>query len=757
MKIFSPLEMNDWGVKSFLKTVLLIHLLMWSIIGIDALGIHVPVMMGIIGFIYLSIIPGYLLLRILRFHRLGSVRTLMFSVGLSVAFTMVIGLLVNTIYPLIGISRPLSQLSLLITFSVITLLLAFLSYIRDKDFSDPVYIEIGKILSPPVLFLFLLPLLSILGAFMVRNYQTNILLLAVIGIIAFTIVLIAFNRFIKKEFYPLAVFMIAVALLYYHQLSFPYLFGTDIQVEKYIYNSTMMNAYWTTTPFATTYSTMLSITILPAVWTNLLAIDGISVFKLIYPFLFSLVPLGLYEIYHKLAGNKTAFFAVFFFMSFIGFLGEMTYLMKVETASFFFVLLIILVLDKDLNIFGRAVLFMIFSFSLVVSHYGLAYYYLFFIIFAWLAVFITRRKDKERIRIETLSLTAIIFCIVLTISWYLYVSNGAVFQVTVTIGQFISQNISDVFTQQFQDPRIMQAMGLSKVGLIENSLLREIAGWFHRLTYFLIVIGIVRVLVKRREMRLVPEFIGMVIAGLIILAACIIIPGFSYAALNTQRIYFIALFFLSPFFIWGGETFFLSIRRIWRRANKEVADGGSLSRVAYICLILLVLIPYFLFNVGFIFEITSDAPGSAAISLERMKTSNEQLVKAGLYNSYMIGQDVAGIRWLSENRAETARVYTDRSAAYFLIPGYSTIELTSLEQLYRVTEIYEEAYLFFRYYNNSEGLIVALRPVRSSGAGMWMYLWGINNITPVLDKCSLIYSNGGSEIYYNSLEVENSD
>lgn len=748
MKILNPLEMNDWGIKNFLKAVLPIHLLMWLLIGIDALGIHIQVLTEVTGFIYLTFIPGLLLLRVFKFHRLGSVRTLMFSVGLSVTFTMVIGLLVNIICPLIGISRPLSPLPLIIAFSVITLLLAFLSYVRDKDFSEPGYIEISKLLAPPVLFLFLLPLLSILGAFMARIYQTNILLLVMIGIIAVTVALAAFNRFVRKEFYPLAVFMIAAALLYYTQLSFTYLFGTDIQLEHYIYNSTMMNAYWSITPSATTYSSMLSISILPAVWANLLALDGIGVFKLMYPFLFALVPLGLYEVYRKQVSEKAAFLAVFFFMSFIGFLGEMNYATKMETGSFFFVLLIILLLDKELNLFSRVVLFVIFSFSIVVSHYGLAYYYLFYILIAWLAVFVTKRIVKERNRIEILTITAITLCIVMTISWYLYVSNAAVLRSTVAIGQFFWEHLSDVFVQRLWDPRIMQAMGLSEVGLISSSVLREVAGWFNRLTYLLIIIGVVRVLVKRWEMRLASEYIGMTLAGLITLVACIIIPGFSFTALNTQRIYFIALFFLSPFFIWGGETIFIGIRRILKRGSEEATDGDSWRKGAYICLTLLVLIPYFLFNIGFIFEVTGDAPSSAVIGLQRMKTSKAQMVKAGLYNSYMMGQDVAGIRWLSENRDETVKVYADKGTVYFLMPGYSTIEVSSQEQLYRVTEINEKAYIFLRYYNTSEGFLVTLRPVRATGATKWMYPWDIDNILPVLEKSSRIYSNGGSEIYY---------
>ena len=171
MKIDNPLQMNDWGIRKFLKVVLAFHLLLWIVIGLDGLGVHIPVITEVIGFIYLTFIPGVLILRLFRLHKLGSIRTILFSVGLSVAFTMFIGVLVNTIYPLIGISRPLSPTPLIITFSIITLALSALSYIRDRDFSQPTHIELRELLTPPVLFLLLLPFLSILGAFLVRFHN----------------------------------------------------------------------------------------------------------------------------------------------------------------------------------------------------------------------------------------------------------------------------------------------------------------------------------------------------------------------------------------------------------------------------------------------------------------------------------------------------------------------------------------------------------------------------------------------------------
>jgi len=759
MKISNPLQMNDWGIKKFLGVILAIHLVLWGITGLDALGVgfealgvRLPFLAAFIGFVYLTFIPGLLILRVLRLHKLGSIRTLLLSVGLSIAFTMFIGLLINAIYPLVGILGPLSTIPLLITFSAITLILSVLSYIRDKDFFEPSYIEVRELLSSPALFLLLLPLLSILGAFMVRFYHTNTLLLVMMVVVAIVVALVASNRFIGKQYYPLAIFMIALALLYYRQLSFSHLFGTDIQVEYYVYNFTAVNAYWTATPMASNYGSMLSITILPTVYSYLLSMDGIGVFKSIYPFLVSLVPLGLYEVYQRQTSEKVAFLSSFFFMSFIFFLGGLTYVLRMQVAELFFILLIMLISSKEIALVNRVTLFIVFSFSLVVSHYGLAYYYIFYILVALLFAIFMKRLMNAGTKKELLTTTGVVLCLVATLSWYMYIANAVNLRGAVGMGQFIWSQLSDVLVLSARDPQLLQGLGLRAVGQVEHSVLREVAGWFNRIVTILIIIGVFRFLVKRREMRFAPEYIGLALAGLLTLVAALVIPGFSYAALNTARIYHIALFLLSPFCILGGEAVFAGIKRLLKRVNEKVAGDATWENRAHLYVTLLVLIPYFLLNIGFAFEVAGDHPTTDVLGMERVKAGANEETKAGLYNSYRPEQDVISIRWLSENRDETTPVYCDKSAIYFLLPGCSTIEPKYQETLYRVTEINEEAYIYLRYFNVTENLLVGMKPVRGLGYGKWMIIYDINKISPLLEKSSLVYSNGGSEIYYTGPE-----
>ena len=73
--------MNDWGIRKFLKVVLAIHLAFCGAIGLDIVGLQIPILRQLIGFIYLTFIPGVIILRILKLHKLGSIETLLYSVG----------------------------------------------------------------------------------------------------------------------------------------------------------------------------------------------------------------------------------------------------------------------------------------------------------------------------------------------------------------------------------------------------------------------------------------------------------------------------------------------------------------------------------------------------------------------------------------------------------------------------------------------------------------------------------------------------
>ena len=132
MQVNNPFQMNDWEIKKFLKVVLAIQLVMWGVIGLDAIGLKIPIIRQFIGFIYLTFVPGIVILRILKLHKLGNIETFLYTVGLSIATLMFTGLFMNSLYPIFGISRPISTIPLIITISVVVLILQFITRMTIK-------------------------------------------------------------------------------------------------------------------------------------------------------------------------------------------------------------------------------------------------------------------------------------------------------------------------------------------------------------------------------------------------------------------------------------------------------------------------------------------------------------------------------------------------------------------------------------------------------------------------------------------------
>ena len=93
MLINNPLQMNDWKFNWFIKLIIIIQILMLVVMGLDLKNFTIPIISPLIVFFYLTFIPGYLILRILKIHEMGSVTSLLYAVALSVLSVMSLGLL----------------------------------------------------------------------------------------------------------------------------------------------------------------------------------------------------------------------------------------------------------------------------------------------------------------------------------------------------------------------------------------------------------------------------------------------------------------------------------------------------------------------------------------------------------------------------------------------------------------------------------------------------------------------------------------
>ena len=743
LNLNNPLQMNDWEIKKFLEIILVLQLAVWGAIGLDATGLQIPLFRQLLGFVYLIFVPGIIILRILKLHKLGNIETLLYTVGLSIATLMFTGLFMNTVYPLFGISGPISIVPFIITLSVVVSVLCILSYVRDKDFSDPGFIDVGNVLSPPALFLCLIPFLAVFGTYLMNFYQNNILILILIVVVGLVALLIGFDKFIHKKLYPLAVFAIAISLLYHQSLISMYVSGHDIQSEYYLCDLVKMNAIWDPTMFGN-LNAMLSLVMLAPIYSIILNMELTWVFKIIYPLLFSLAPLGLYCVFQKQTDGRIAFLACFFFMSLNTSFGAMPRLARQEIAELFLVLLILLMIGTNIDKIKRSFLFIVFGISLVVSHYGLSYIYMFCLIAALLMLVLAenpnmqelkgrflskfgRWKEKladnpNSLKIEdrTIHSTFVLLFVIFTLTWYMYVSSSSAFNSIVLIGDHIA---SSIFTD-FLNPGA--AEGLHRMMTAPApGLLHEINREINYLNQIFIVIGCVFVLLlkRRREKKFERDYSAFSVVNLGILFASIAVPFFA-SPLNMVRVYQIALIFLAPFCVIGGITVLRVISKIVRVSwtNKAVRSSLKILSVYFVI--------FLLYQTGFVFYVTEGQ--STSISLN-------STAEGYCFND----QEVSGAMWLNGVKGSSP-VYADEPRWLILYTRLGPEQL-NMFTVNNINRTRENSYIYFGTRNAVER-DVALRHETGVEPGVSSVFEYINS-EYIVDSRSKIYTNGGCEIY----------
>lgn len=381
MEFNNIFTMNDWKFKDFTITMIFIQVLMWIVGIISSNSIHIPVFNDIITLLYLGFVPGIIILRILKLHDLGNTFTTLLSVGLSIISVLLIGLFMNQVYPWFGITKPIENIPLLITFTIYNMFLLVISYFMDSDYhhKSSSKLSFELLTSNQFLCLCLLPLIAIIGAYTLQYYDNNKIQILLLILICILVLSMAWG-YLKKEYYHLAIFSIALSILYYSVLISNHIWGYDIFFEYQFATYVIKNGIWDYTwPHA--YNAMLSVVMYAPIYSKLSGMTLTWVLKFIYPFLFSLISIGLYKIFEKHTGSKIAFLAAFFFIAYNGFsYGWMVQMARQQIAEIFLVLLVWLMIDRKIPQNKRKFLYLLFGIGLIVSHYSVTYLFMFMLL-----------------------------------------------------------------------------------------------------------------------------------------------------------------------------------------------------------------------------------------------------------------------------------------------------------------------------------------------------------------------------------------
>jgi len=694
--------------REFLLVALLLQFIVFITVFLD-----VPVARQVVGFIYFSFFPGFVIVNLLKLDDLDAIETILFSVALSIAFLMLGGLSINELLPLFGILRPLSLMPLMIIFNALIFLGVTLVYFRGETFEFKSSAHLR--LSPFSIFFLSLPMLSVVGSIWVNTYRNNIILLLMIIAIALLFVIgVVFKKLLPPRLHWFAVLSIAVALLYHSSLISNYIlhFGSDVVGEYFVFNIVEKSAHWTSNnPYLGDEllgrsNAMLSITLLPTIYSNLLNIDSIWIFKALFPLIFSLVPLGLYWMWKTSFGKNYAFISTFLFMAQSTFYTEMLGLNRQMIAELFYVLLLLVVLNKKINPLNKTVCFMIFSFALITSHYGLSEIFLFYIFFTFMILIVFKQS-------RSFTPSMIMFFFIMMFSWYIYTSNSSTFNSFIEFGDYIFSQLGDFFDPASRGLTVLRGLGLEA----SPSFLNMISRVFAYITQAFIVIGFVGLIKKRTKFDLQREYHIFTVLSMAFLLALILVPGLANT-LNMTRFYHILLFFLAPLCAVGAETIisFISKQRLEMKTS---------------VLILMVLVPYFLFQTNLMYETTNVESWSISLSKYRMSP----LFTNGHFG-YTDAYSVFGAQWLSKKVTfERIQIYSDSFARRNELRIYGGIYINDIETLSNITKVRPNGIVYLSSLNVIEGIIGGVRS-----------LWNSSELNYLRDL-NMIYSNGGGEIY----------
>lgn len=710
-----------FNIKSRQVTILMIviQVLMAATLLLNYIGLNIPLLRQCIGFIYLTFVPGFIILKLLKVNISSIVEKICYSVGLSISFTFFVGLLLNALCPFLGINKPLNLFPIVSAFLITTFLLSLFVYIHDIR-TNKENLSFNFEISNSILFLFLIPFLSISGAFLANYYNIRVVLFILLIIISLIPLIVTSLNWPKKELYPLLIYVLSISLLFHWSLISLYLTGADIHYEYYYSNLVNLNNVWDPT-FGKNVNSLLSIVLTPTIYSQVLNLDLTWVFKVVYPLIYAFVPVCLYQIFQKQINRKISLLAVFYFISISPFFMEMTQLARQEIAELFFVLLILLMIDRHLDEIKKSILLIIFSFSLVMSHYGLAYVYLFLLFSIPIIWFLNRFLLKFNLNMYNLRLKtkihevfpinfSILF-FVMVFAWYMYITNADVLSTIVHIGnQMISSMYDDFF-----NPTNLQGIAMLTY---KYSIFHTVTKYLYIISQFLIVLGVLSLLkplkVHLIEINFSKIFTIFSFSSLLLLILCLIMPYFA-SSLNTTRLFHISLFFLAPFVIIGLLKLFEIINNLLKR------EWNVNSALKIISLFLMV---FLLLNSGLVYELVDDEPSSIALH----DPSNMDF-------PYYTTEDMNSAIWI--NMSINKRIYTDSYGKVLLnqfIP-YDNVRL--------LTPTNASYFFYSREINTKQG---SINIVGRENTMISTRSLDLNNYTK---NMNLIFSNGGANVYWN--------
>ena len=418
-------QANDWKIGRFLTLVLTLQAIVLLLIFLDGYGLVPLYIRGLVTFLFYSYVPGLVLLRVLRMHRLGGAMTTLLSVAASVVIMMFSGLIFNIFYLELSGPLPLTLTTVTIGQTAILLVMLALAYVIDRDYGREQTMNISPFLTAPAFALYSLPLVAVLATYLLNGWNFAWLQIVLLFVIAAAVLALLIVR-VPSQLYPVAVLCIALAVLFHTSLMSRFVVEwADISFEYWSANRTLLDGFWTMTAMDHRTDSVLSVTILAPMYVLLSGLDLNIVFKVCYPALLAFIPLGVFCIARGRLGSRGALLAAFLVISGTVFFTEFLGLARQIVAELLLIAVAALLLHRSDFPVNRTILAWLLAIGMVVSHYGVVAIVIPGAIISAILYLVLERKSVSRAVVAKVVGSAAML-LVPPVLWYGNVSSSTV-------------------------------------------------------------------------------------------------------------------------------------------------------------------------------------------------------------------------------------------------------------------------------------------------------------------------------------------
>ncbi len=329
-------------------------------------------------------LPGVLLLRALGLRADIARANPAYGAAASLAVLIAAALLINSVGPGWGISRPLDRLPLACSLAAICLVLLVAARLRSgPDFLH--YVPRLDRVRALTFALPVLPALAALGALWLTNGRGGAAATVAVALAGAMLLVggVTADRLDGRRCRAILYF-VSVALMFSFSLRGRFVYGSDILAEYHDYVSVLAAHRWDIHPHNPAYYSMMSLTTLPSMLSVLSGAAPLFVFKFVYPALLGFFPVGIFAIAERFLSRRSAFVAAMLLSVQSYLFAEMPAIARQIIALIFLIALLGALCDLEMTSGQRRAAIAVFALGVVVSHYGTTYFMILMLVVALL-------------------------------------------------------------------------------------------------------------------------------------------------------------------------------------------------------------------------------------------------------------------------------------------------------------------------------------------------------------------------------------